>query len=91
MLLGNERNVALPSTSQILRPIAQIPKTQAGGGSNHAISAMKYEIIEEFLLLGWNVLLRYVECEIIANSFDSAYGTRYMTSDHHLDSFCVLV
>lgn len=27
-------------------------------GSNHAISAMKYEIIREFLELGWDVLLR---------------------------------
>lgn len=40
--------------------IIQIPKTQAGTGDNHAVSAMKYEIIEEFLQMGWNVLLRSV-------------------------------
>jgi hypothetical protein len=38
------------------RPV-EIPATQAGGGANHAISAMKYEILSEFLDLGWSVLL----------------------------------
>lgn len=37
----------------------QIPGTQANTGDNHAISAMKFEILEEFLQLGWDVLLRY--------------------------------
>lgn len=36
----------------------QIPETQANTGDNHSISAMKFEIIHEFLKLGWNVLLR---------------------------------
>lgn len=39
----------------------QIPKTQAGTGDNHAISSMKFEILEEFLTLGWSVLLRCEE------------------------------
>ena len=41
------------------RPV-KIPDTQKDTGSNHAISAMKYEIIYEFLQLGWDVLLRWV-------------------------------
>ena len=36
----------------------QIPDSQKDTGSNHAISAMKYQIIQEFLELGWDVLLR---------------------------------
>jgi hypothetical protein len=39
------------------RPVV-IPDSQKDTGSNHAISAMKYEIIREFLQLGWDVLLR---------------------------------
>ena len=41
------------------RPVV-IPDTQKNAGSNHAISAMKYEIIRDFLELGWDVLLRWV-------------------------------
>ncbi len=39
------------------RPVV-IPNSQKDTGSNHAISAMKYEIIREFVSLGWDVLLR---------------------------------
>ena len=39
----------------------QIDKAQEGTGDNHAISALKFKIILEFLELGWNVLLSDVD------------------------------
>lgn len=37
-----------------------------GTGDNHAISALKFKIIQEFLQLGWNVLLSDVDIVVIA-------------------------
>lgn len=51
------------------RPVV-IPDSQKDTGSNHAISAMKYEIIREFLQLGWNVLLSDVDIVTLQNPFD---------------------
>lgn len=51
------------------RPV-RIPDSQKDTGSNHAISAMKYEIIREFLELGWNVLLSDVDIVTLQNPFD---------------------
>ena len=45
--------------------LLQIPASQANTGNNHAISSMKYEIIEEFLALGWNVMLSDVDVVIV--------------------------
>jgi hypothetical protein len=36
----------------------QIPKHHQDTGANHAVSAMKYQILAEFIELGWSVLLR---------------------------------
>jgi hypothetical protein len=43
----------------------QVDKVQEGTGSNHAISALKFKIIREFLDLGWNVLLSDVDIVVV--------------------------
>lgn len=43
----------------------QVDKAQEGTGDNHAISALKFKIIQEFLELGWNVLLSDVDVVVI--------------------------
>ena len=43
----------------------QVDKAQEGTGDNHAISALKFKIIQEFLELGWNVLLSDVDVVIV--------------------------
>ena len=43
----------------------QITKSQKDTGENHAISALKFEIIKEFLLLGWNVLLSDIDVVVV--------------------------
>lgn len=40
-------------------------KAQEGTGDNHAISALKFKIIQEFLQLGWNVLLSDVDVIVV--------------------------
>ena len=40
-------------------------RAQAGTGDNHAISALKFKIIREFLELGWNVLLSDVDIVVV--------------------------
>lgn len=43
----------------------QIDKSQEGTGDNHAISALKFKIILEFLQAGWNVFLSDVDIVIV--------------------------
>ena len=43
----------------------QIEKSQEGTGDNHAISALKFKIISEFLAAGWNVLLSDVDIVVV--------------------------
>ena len=43
----------------------QVDKAQEGTGDNHAISALKFKIIQEFLELGWNVLLSDVDVLVV--------------------------
>lgn len=43
----------------------QVDKVQEGTGDNHAISALKFKIIQEFLELGWNVLLSDVDVVVV--------------------------
>lgn len=43
----------------------QIDKVHEGTGANHAISALKYKIIREFLDLGWSVLLSDVDIVVV--------------------------
>ncbi len=47
------------------RAAAQVDRAQAGTGDNHAISALKFKIIREFLELGWNVLLSDVDIVVV--------------------------
>lgn len=44
---------------------AQVDRAQAGTGDNHAISALKFKIIREFLQLGWHVLLSDVDIVVV--------------------------
>ena len=50
----------------------QVDKAQEGTGDNHAISALKFKIIQEFLELGWNVLLSDVDVVIVQVSSHAA-------------------
>ncbi|KAK9858806.1 hypothetical protein WJX84_008354 [Apatococcus fuscideae] len=51
----------------------QISKAQQGTGDNHGISALKFQILEEFLKLGWSVLLSDVDVAVLQNPFDHLY------------------
>ncbi|KAK9837243.1 hypothetical protein WJX81_001335 [Elliptochloris bilobata] len=57
----------------------QVDRAQAGTGDNHAISALKFKIIREFLELGWNVLLSDVDIVVVQNPFQHLYR------DHDLE------
>ncbi|GAB4823934.1 hypothetical protein N2152v2_010980 [Parachlorella kessleri] len=54
------------------RPVV-IPDTQKDTGANHATSAMKYQIVREFLELGWDVLLSDVDVVTVQNPFEHLY------------------
>ncbi|CAL5229301.1 g12600 [Coccomyxa viridis] len=51
----------------------KVDKAQEGTGDNHAISALKFKIIQEFLELGWNVLLSDVDVVVVQDPFDHLY------------------
>ncbi|CAK0787073.1 hypothetical protein CVIRNUC_010289 [Coccomyxa viridis] len=51
----------------------KVDKAQEGTGDNHAISALKFKIIQEFLELGWNVLLSDVDVVIVQDPFKHLY------------------
>jgi len=51
----------------------QIAQAQQGTGSNHAISALKFGIIHEFLELGWSVLLSDVDVVTLQDPFKHLY------------------
>jgi hypothetical protein len=42
-----------------------VDRAQAGTGDNHAISALKFKIVREFLELGWSVLLSDVDIVVV--------------------------
>ncbi|KAK3268106.1 hypothetical protein CYMTET_23377 [Cymbomonas tetramitiformis] len=46
-----------------------IPRAQASVGQNHAISGLKFRILQEFLTLGYGVLLSDVDIVMIKNPF----------------------
>ena len=48
----------------------EIPKVQAGTGSNHATSALKFWILQDFVQLGYNVFLSDVDVVVLKNPFD---------------------
>ena len=45
--------------------LRQITQSQKDTGENHAVSALKFEIIREFLELGWNVLLSDIDVVVV--------------------------
>ncbi|KAG2430086.1 hypothetical protein HXX76_010185 [Chlamydomonas incerta] len=50
-----------------------IAATQQGTGDNHAVSAMKFGILKNFVELGWSVLLSDVDIAIFQNPFENLY------------------
>jgi hypothetical protein len=54
-------------------PTPQVSKSQAGTGSNHAISALKFGIIKKFLQLGWSVLLSDIDVCVLQDPFKYLY------------------
>ncbi|KAK2080581.1 hypothetical protein QBZ16_000435 [Prototheca wickerhamii] len=54
----------------VFRMHQKIPKAQQGNGSNHAVSAMKFRILKEFLQLGYSVFLSDVDILTFKNPFE---------------------
>eukprot|EP00879_Flechtneria_rotunda_P016687 GHRR01017462.1.p2 GENE.GHRR01017462.1~~GHRR01017462.1.p2 ORF type:complete len:228 (+),score=50.60 GHRR01017462.1:376-1059(+) len=50
-----------------------ISKSQADTGANHAVSALKFGIINKFLLLGWAVLLSDIDVCVLQDPFKFLY------------------
>jgi Nucleotide-diphospho-sugar transferase len=67
---------------------AEIAAVQQGTGSNHAVSALKFGILAEFLKLGWSVLLSDVDIVTLSDPFQHLYrdrdieGTSYAVHAH---------
>ncbi|EIE20571.1 hypothetical protein COCSUDRAFT_37807 [Coccomyxa subellipsoidea C-169] len=57
----------------------KVDKAQEGTGDNHAISALKFKIIQEFLELGWNVLLSDVDIIVVQDPF------QHLHRDHDIE------
>mmetsp|Transcript_728 Transcript_728/g.1991 ORF Transcript_728/g.1991 Transcript_728/m.1991 type:complete len:392 (-) Transcript_728:462-1637(-) len=51
----------------------ELHKAQADTGENHAVSAMKFGILRQFLDLGWSVLLSDIDIAILQNPFEHLY------------------
>jgi arabinosyltransferase len=64
---------------------AEIAAVQQGTGSNHAVSALKFGILAEFLKLGWSVLLSDVDIVTLSDPFKHLYRDRDIegTCDRH--------
>jgi hypothetical protein len=54
----------------------EIAAVQQGTGSNHAVSALKFGVLAEFLKLGWNVLLSDVDVVTVTDPFPHLYRDR---------------
>lgn len=54
----------------VFRMEVKIPDSQKDTGSNHAVSAMKFRILTNFVKLGYSVLLSDVDIVILQNPFD---------------------
>lgn len=54
----------------------EIAEAQQGTGSNHAVSALKFGILAEFIKLGWSVLLSDVDVVTLSNPFEHLYRDR---------------
>jgi len=66
-----------------LQPTAAQMKT----GSNHAISGLKFKVIDDFLLLGWNVLLSDVDVIVLSDPFAGDRLTRDADVEGMSDGF----
>ena len=53
------------------RMTIDIPDSQKNAGSNHAVSALKFRILKQFMELGYSVLLSDVDIITLRNPFDS--------------------
>lgn len=51
----------------------QIPESQKNVGSNHAVSGLKFRILQRFLKLGYSVLLSDVDIIYLQNPFDHLF------------------
>lgn len=49
------------SHARLCLSVSQVDASQQGTGDNHAISALKFKVLQEFLELNWNVLLSDVD------------------------------
>lgn len=55
---------------------AEVAAAQAGTGSNHAVSALKFGLLAQFLQLGWSVLLSDVDIVVLRDPFPHLYRDR---------------
>ena len=55
---------------------ADVAAVQAGTGSNHAVSALKFGLLAEFLQLGWSVLLSDVDVVVLQDPFPHLFRDR---------------
>lgn len=53
--------------------VLQISKTQRGVGTNHAVSGLKFKILQRFLELGYSVLLSDVDVITLQNPFQHLF------------------
>lgn len=51
----------MPCHTQLSVSVSQVDASQKDTGDNHAISALKFKILQEFLELNWHVLLSDVD------------------------------
>lgn len=51
----------MPCHAELSMSVSQIDASQQGTGDNHAISALKFKVLQEFLELNWHVLLSDVD------------------------------
>ena len=61
----------------------EIAAAQQGTGSNHAVSALKFGILAEFLKLGWSVLLSDVDIVTLSDPFSYLYRDRDIAGASH--------
>lgn len=62
----NAESYGLPA----FRMDVKIPDSQKDSGSNHAVSALKFRILQNFLKLGYSVFLSDVDIIFLQNPFD---------------------
>lgn len=58
---------------QTMPLLLQISAAQKGVGSNHAVSGLKFKILQKFLNLGYAVLLSDVDIVTLQNPFQHLY------------------